>query len=199
MGDFLQLPPIPPPTLAAAVIKDVPAKYNTVGSSYVNGLRLFNSLRLFTFDGQERAKGDPSWTAFIEKLRSDRTFLPSSLQHLKVLSASDVAKNPDWQFAPVVVGGNEERAHINSVGLKNYAVRKGVCIVAWRTPITDEEYTSRLTQSELDAFYEDPRLVTLFAAGAPAYLNENIHPNTNRKGISFTHFPTVVTSPPTPK
>jgi hypothetical protein len=49
-------------------------------------------------------------------------------------------------------------------------------------PDKTRQNTKELDPEQRDALFTDPRLVTLFATGAPAYLNENISPNANRKG-----------------
>jgi hypothetical protein len=182
LGDFVQLPPIPPPTLAGALMKPVPGKHKAEDSAYRNGMRLFKTLRMFAFERQERAKGDQEWSSFIDKLREDKTFLPSHLTKVKVLSAADIAHQPEWEFAPIVVGGNEERAYLNRIGVENFALKKGVSIVAWRNKLIEADSTKQYDQVQRDAMFEDPRMVTLFAPGAPAYLNQNISSMANRKG-----------------
>lgn len=163
-------------------MKNVPAEHAAVDSAYNNGIRLFEQLRMFALDRQERAKDDQEWSRFIDDLRAKKTFMPSHLPSLKVLSADDIEEQPDWQFAPIVVGGNEERAHLNNIGVRNFALKTGVGIVAWKNQIKQDENTKELDPEQRDALFTDPRLVTLFATGAPAYLNENISPNANRKG-----------------
>ena len=140
------------------------------------------TLRFFEFTSQERAKEDPEWAAYIASIRTNGTFLPSMLNRLKVLTKREVNEDPEWEFAPFVVRGNEERTHVNKLRMRAFAISRGVPIIAWRSPIKNTAITAHLTPQDLDSLYKDPRLYFMYAHGAPAFINENINPLASRKG-----------------
>ena len=60
------------------------------------------------------------------------------LNAFKVLTKEDIANDPSWKTAPVVVCSNDERHSLNMLILQNFAIEKHVPILTWSKDISDK-------------------------------------------------------------
>jgi hypothetical protein len=145
MGYFNQLPPVAPAeSLYAALLKYVSAQASanphtiSTGPS-TQGAQLFNQFRKIELTRQMRAQNDPEHIEFLNKLRSasrdPKTRSMDTINRLKVITRNDIAQDPTWMKAPIVVTSNEERYSINKHQLLMLAQQQHCPRLVWFQPI----------------------------------------------------------------
>lgn len=142
----------------------------------------FSGLRKLEFFRQQRAGGE--WVGVLAEMRAGLHISPATLKHLRPLAPSDLANDPLWQFAPVAVENNYERAAISYDQAIRFARARGVPVLAWHNPIVKASGFSQ-PLSEADHRYlwdTDRRFVSLFVPGAPCYITNNQGQFANKKG-----------------
>lgn len=135
---------------------------------------------------QMRAAEDPAHTALIENFRFPQPGKPRVPRDLtsrfKVLSASDVERDPSWAFAPVIVTSNKERLSINAVQSAKWALVYKMPRITWTYEIASD-FASSLHSATRDYIYNTvPQLTGYFVKGAPGYLTNNINPGDQNLG-----------------
>jgi len=178
-GDFFQLPPVSGTSLPTALInpRDVPDH-----AEEFSGGNLFRLFRLFPFEQQERAHG--SWAGTIAVLRASHGIPDLVVQQIKPLSTDDIQRDPLWQFAPVAVSGNRERAEINFLQAQRFAALNNTVVYAWKKPVFAAPGTVPLTDDDTVALSAaDSRLTEAFVVGAPCTLTTNLSTIATRKGV----------------
>ncbi|KZS03136.1 Uncharacterized protein APZ42_034213 [Daphnia magna] len=152
MGDFFQLPPVPPDTLFTALINQF----------------------------QMRAAEDARHITMLEQMRTPALGIPrnqlSDIAHLKTLSCADVLADPEWSAAPIVVTSNSKRQHINQLQSAKWVAWKGVPRIIWRLEIGGELAAHLPPRVRERIYVEFPQFTGSFVHGAPGYLTSNINP-----------------------
>ena len=180
--DFHQLPPVPNETLyeASLVINGLhkkgshDASYNNSTLPYAVGGDLFSR-----FVDQVRAPDDPHHVQFINRMRNPSTKSLLGKKDVEcinnsILTASDIASDESWKWAPIVCSGNEERRIINEYQAKSYAIKHAKSIIKWRYPIKTLE--GPMTEERVEELYSKyPTLTGIFVEGAPVDLLYNIY------------------------
>jgi len=210
-GDFFQLPPTVPktPLFKVALLRAIQARLQ--GDTSPQGIRamrgfekcqyaigtpgdvggsLFDRFRLVPFAVQKRAEGDPVQKRNVEQLRDVSVEFPVTaevINSMRVLTAEDVAEDPGWTEAPIVVTSNHERVELNYVQAKRYAARHGLPFFSWRVE-PSKRMAKKLTATEWEAGYAGNReMHGYFVKGAPAYLTYNISTARGLSNGTFVH------------
>ena len=109
-GDFFQLPPV-----IGYPFYNEDYSNKTIATPHDSGCSLIAKLKMFTLTHQFRSK-DPDHTARINRMRQTDIEDPvddNLLNSFKVLTKEDIANDPSWKTAPVVVCSNDERHSLN--------------------------------------------------------------------------------------
>ena len=127
-----------------------------------------------------RAADDTEHTANLEQMRYPQTGksrIPLGyIKKLKKLSSEDVATDPSWTSAPIVVTSNSERLHINHFQAGRWAALKSVPRITWKLPI-ETDFVKDLPGPVRERIYEAfPQFTGCFVKGAPGHLCNNINP-----------------------
>ena len=127
-----------------------------------------------------RAADDKIHTAMMEQMRypkSGQERIPLKyIKNLKVLSAADVASDPDWATTPIIVTSNSERIHINNCQSERWSTWKAVPRITWKLPIEGDLGPHLSAQMKERIYKAFPQLTGCFVYGAPGYLSNNINP-----------------------
>jgi hypothetical protein len=177
-GDFNQLPSIPEPGLAAAVV--APPLDTRVGSPSALADSIFTDVTLLPLVEQKRCE-DVQWNAMLDECRSSGTLIPL-VNSLKVLSAAEVQQDPAWQFATIATTGNELRAHINSLQATRWAAHTGRVKIRWKSTVN--KWIGYAPSDEDWAACEDPRFFGEFIPGLEVVINDNVSAESTEKGVA---------------
>ena len=188
MGDFFQLAAVGDTPLPTAVLnaqmqkfaaKD--AKHELAGISTTGGF-LFEKFRMFKLTQQMRVDvGDQEHTKMVESFQSTVGQAPtekrSFLQALanKYLTPEDVAADPSWATATIVVATNKQRHALLPERIEQYAKQMGVPVLEWiyQTPGSKD-----LAENEIESLAQRyPALRGYFVQGAPSFLTDNVNPS----------------------
>jgi hypothetical protein len=140
---------------------------------------------------QVRASGDPGHTAVVGAFRDLSTrspVTPELIHKFPAISAQDVAEDPLWRFAPVIVTTNQQRELINRSQLLRFAAYHNLPVFKWRLDLAgvaklDDEIVhpkSRrvlMTKTEVDNLYNNEANLGMwgyFVLGAPGYITDNV-------------------------
>ena len=181
-GDFFQLQPIFGNSLCDDAVRFLADEEPPKTTERLDGIHLFSKFKIFNLTEQMRAADDPQHTALIESCRrldSTTPFTRSALSFYKCLGPADVASDPSWAFAPIVVTNNHERLVYNYHQAVRFAKIHGVPLIRW-----NHEFLHDIPVSDADlvaAREADPRLYGIFVKGAPGIVTENV---TVRRGIA---------------
>ena len=100
----------------------------------------------------------------------------------KILCAEDFKKDESWRSATIVVTSNAERHRHNFNMANMFAMHYDTPILTWRNPLSGFGATNlsdMFTEFVYSNWSED--LISIFVAGAPAFLTTNINPS---KGLA---------------
>lgn len=130
-----------------------------------------------------RAAEDSVHSALLEQIRFPRPGKPriplNLREHYKTLTAADMKQDSSWEFAPIIVTTNNERANINSYQSKRWAQVHQLPRISWRYEISGS-LSSKIPPAMKEHLYETvPQLTGYFVQGAPGYLSSNINPSKN--------------------
>ncbi len=127
-----------------------------------------------------RATDDKNHTAMLEQMRYPKTGqerIPLKyIKSLKVLSAADVAADPEWATVPIIVTSNSERIHINNCQSERWSTWKRVPRITWKLPLEGDLGPHLSSQMKERLYKAFPQLTGCFVHGAPGYLSNNINP-----------------------
>jgi hypothetical protein len=179
-GDFLQLPPIPPPSMAAASVQPHFAK--PAGTPIALADEIFKKVYLLPFVEQKRCD-DAAWNTVLDDIRSSGT-LRALVPALKVLSAEEVACDPEWSFATIATTGNDVRAVINSYQSSRWVAHKGLVKLRWRTPVHNWDGLPPDPHEADETARTDVRLWQEFVPGLEVSLCQNINAEVTSKGVA---------------
>ena len=114
------------------------------------GLKLMEDATRVHLTRNMRARGDPEFIGFLDRMRDTNSQQPVAdefVQKLRPLKAADVNKDPSWRFAPVGVLSRLERDTLNIGKLKAFAKHFKLPLVRWKLPlkcgdtdVLDEEF-----------------------------------------------------------
>jgi hypothetical protein len=177
-GDFRQLPSIPEPGMAAAVV--VPPLDTRVGSPSALADSIFANVTLLPLVEQKRCE-DAQWNAVLDECRSSGTLTPL-VAALHVLRVADVAQDAAWQFATIATTGNELRAHINSLQSTRWVAHTGTVKLRWKSTVNT--WIGHAPPTEEWEACEDPRFFGEFVPGLEVVLNDNVSAESTLKGVA---------------
>ena len=194
-GDCFQLGPIAPPTTlySAAmnefVISRLPeyagnhAKLATLrlfppASASGIGTQLFVTFKIMRLTEQVRCGKDAQHAARLQRFRDPEVIHPidkSFIADFKVISPADVAAEPGWLDAIVLVGTNNERAIINHNLAQLFAARNGVPFITWQLPLSGSMLEG-LSYDDIQQLYavNEEVLCGVFVEGFVGYVTNNI-------------------------
>lgn len=158
---------------APAVRRKFNVKYGPA-SHIRQGLSLLRLFMWMVLETQRRSI-DPVHTAFISKLWNGEPLVMSDLMQYKRFSARDVAENPDWIEAPLLVATNQERLNVIRERSITYAAAHHTCVLRWRLDHAKWKGCPSDPDDQKDAM-EDPSFFEYFVAGAPGFITANICP-----------------------
>jgi hypothetical protein len=150
-----------------------PYKYGPTTARAV-GHRLLVQARRYNLKRMMRARGDPIFQEYQERMRDTSSLTPVSpafVKDLQPVSLLDIQEDVSWIFAPVGVLSRIERDAINISQLKTFAQHFDIPFVKWKLPmydtIPDEDVRRELYDNE-------PNLYGYFVEGAPVHMTETI-------------------------
>ena len=180
LGDFLQLPPIPQPSLAVASVQ---AHYEKpAGTPIALADSIFAKVFLLPFVHQKRC-GDAEWNRVLDACRASGN-LHALVPALKVLSAEEAARDPEWMFATVATTGNDVRAVINSSQSSRWAVHHGLVKLRWRATVHKWDGMIPDPADVDDTARSDVRLWQEFLPGLEVAICKNISSDATIKGVA---------------
>jgi hypothetical protein len=124
-GDFDQLLPVPPPSLAQ-VAMGVTAMPKP-GSPAALAREIFRNLDLCPVTEQMRCT-DADWNSVLNDTRSSGN-LKTMAANLKVLSASESENDPEWAFATIATNGNDVRLRLNWLQSERWSKHTGTVLL----------------------------------------------------------------------
>lgn len=185
----LQIPPVGGNTIYSTMMRcdrdildNEYSRYNP-NTSKINQLRpeargiaLLKTIKLYPLDSQQRSL-DPRHTSNIKQLSTrDPSVFPVTKQLLDCyppISPDEIAADPLWYDAPIVVANNKIRYKINQQRIIAHAKNKGCPVLFWRNPLAGEN-ALLLSQAEKQQIYSTHLpLTSYFAAGVICTITEN--------------------------
>jgi len=147
------------------------------------GIALMKQMKLCRLDSQQRSL-DPKHTSNIQQLSTvDPSFFSITdklLDCYPAISPDEIAADPEWYNAAIVVANNDIRHKINQIRIISHAKTNGRPVIFWRnTPCGDN--ASLLSRAELQRLYSTHLpLTSYFAVGGLCMITENL---SQAKGI----------------
>jgi len=141
------------------------------------GIALMKQMKLYRLDSQQRSL-DPKHTANIKQLSTaDPSFFSIThklLDCYPAISPEEIAADPEWYDAAVVVANNDIRLKINQIRIIAHAKANGRPVLFWRnTPCGDN--AALLSRAELQHLYSTHLpLTSYFAVGGLCMITENL-------------------------
>ena len=130
------------------------------------GIALLKTIRLYPLDSQQRSL-DPKHTSNIKQLSTrDPSVFPVTEQLLSCyppISPAEIAADPLWYDAPIVVVNNKIRHKINQQRIIAHAKNKGCPVLFWRNPLAGEN-ALQLSQAERQELYSTHLPLTSYFA-----------------------------------
>ena len=181
IGDFYQLPPVPPLSIFDVIIKHYVFKDANLPLEQRRAAEFFVTLEKIELVINMRARDDPTWAAVLRCLRDPtpgRRPLADSLLPLleqMILTQADVLADPEFRNAVVLLCGNYERSHIIASRVQALARSLGVPVVRWRLALSGDVATM-LTPEQTERIYEaNPTLWAYFVKYAEVFLSKNVN------------------------
>jgi hypothetical protein len=122
MGDVLQIPSIPQPTLAEAVLLCAARELSfPVGSVSDVAMDIMRNLRMFQFIEQRRSQ-NAAWTNTLQDVRSTFSLLPM-MPYLRQSSNSNMLPDEakEWAFPKIATPGNAFRMRLNNHQIQRHS------------------------------------------------------------------------------
>ena len=147
------------------------------------GIALLKTIKLYPLDSQQRSL-DPKHTANIKQLStSDPSVFPVTdklLDCYPPISPAEIAADPLWHHAPIVVVNNKIRHKINQQRIIAHAKNSGRPVLFWRNPLAGKN-AAQLSKAEIQQIYSTHLpLTSYFAVGVVCTITENL---SQSKGI----------------
>ena len=166
------------------------AKFDPNNSNITNlllpearGVALLKQTELFKLDSQQRSLS-AQHTANIKLLSThDPRIFPITDELLDCypqISTHEIAADPLWYNAPIVVPNNKIRHKINQTRLIAHAKNKGSPILFWRNQLVGANAQLLSTAEQQQLYSTHLSLTSYFAPGVVSYMTENL---CQRKGI----------------
>jgi hypothetical protein len=143
---------------------------------------IFAKVFLLPFVQQKRC-GDADWNRVLDTCRVSGN-LHALVPALKVLSAEEAARDPEWMFATVATTGNDVRAVINSAQSSRWAVHYGLIKLRWRVPVRKWDGVMPDPADVDDVARTDVRLWQEFVPGLEVAIRKNISSDATIKGVA---------------
>ena len=135
------------------------------------GLRLLHAARRVELKRLMRVnEGEDEFAGYLQQMRDigHEQPVPSGLlSKLRKVSADDLARDPEWRFAPVGAISHVERDAVNLHQLEAFARHFALPLVKWRCKMVDEIDDRALRD---DLYADEPNLWQYFVEGAPVNL-----------------------------
>lgn len=148
-----------------------------------SALRLLQRASIFQLDVQQRSLHAQHSANILQMASVDPKRPPITrplLACYPAITPNDIALDPLWKFAPIVVVNNAIRHQINAARLKEHAKQEGLPIIFWNNNLSGKNASS-LSASEVFHLYKHhPALSSYYVAGTPCFLRDNI---STEKGI----------------
>ena len=198
VGDFYQFPPVNhakdnPPLYTGLV--NLATKTGHMSKTAIQGASLFKLFKLMQLKTQNRCS-DPLHLELIENIRGASKETPIKkelLRRVKPLSQEDIANDPDWRFAPIMVTTNKMRHHINKQKLRLFAIENKRHVLRWLCPYKKGKQTAVLPFGTYDSLENTvPDLVQYFVRGAKCSLLVNTNPTQGLSNGTEATFHSVV-------
>ncbi len=175
MGDPFQIPPV----MGKSLIKAATEINNKAGF-------IFSLFSPFQFQIQQRASKDEAHSNrlnfFRRPVEGSMPILESGiLNTLKELKHTDVIEDQGWKDAVIIVGGNEQRIHLNLSRARAFAKRTGQPIIAFRLPLKSasiqqlDVIAESLGVTSNDLLKDENETIFYFVKGAPVVITDNIN------------------------
>jgi hypothetical protein len=143
---------------------------------------IFAKVYLLPFVEQKRCD-DAAWNTVLDDIRTSGT-LRALVPALKVLSAEEVACDPEWSFATIATTGNDVRAVINSSQSSRWVAHKGLVKLRWRTPVNNWDGLPPDPDEVDETARIDVRLWQEFVPGLEVSICQNISAEATFKGVA---------------
>ncbi len=141
------------------------------------GIALLKQAKFYPLDSQQRSL-DPRHTANIKQLSTnDPSVFPVTDQLLDCyppISPAEIAADPLWYDAPIVVANNKIRHKINQQRIIAHAKNSCRPVLFWRNPLHGDNQTL-LSKAEIQQLYSTHLpLTSYFAVGVVCTITENL-------------------------
>jgi hypothetical protein len=165
--------------------------------------QLICAFSMITLVGNERAKSDPEWAGVIALMRTRdpaawpiRDVLLPRLHEL-VLTPAKVQANQAIVDAPLLVATNFSRCAAAHTRAHSFAVRHGVPIITWRSPLRMKSAGDALTPEETDYVHRHyPATMGLFVRGMEAFVHTVISSKRGLVNGSLNKMESLCLTPP---
>ena len=138
------------------------------------GAYLLSKFKRFHLSEQQRSNGDEQHTKVITKFDKGESITEEDMKIYNPLTAEDVAEDPSWLFAPVLVSTNHERMNITREKAKLWATKHNTHVYKWKTKI--KRHINPATPNKMESIMESNSFFwQYFVKGAPAFLSETIN------------------------
>ena len=181
IGDFYQLPPVPPLSIFDVIIKHWVFKDAKLSLEHRRAAEFFVTLEKIELVINMRARDDPAWAAVLRRLRDPtpgRRPLADSLMPLleqMILTQADVLADPAFRNAVVLLSCNYERAHVVASRVQALARSLGVAVIRWRLPLSGD-VAAMLTPEQTELLYEaNPLLWAYFVKYSEIFMSQNVN------------------------
>ena len=96
------------------------------------------------------------------------------IARLRILTEKDIASDPSWLLAPIVVCSNREKDQLQKVKAVAFAIANNTCVITWKHPLVGSN-ALKFSETALNILHKSqPELMGTFVLGAPAFLNNNL-------------------------
>jgi hypothetical protein len=184
MGDVLQIPSIPQPTLAEAVLLCAAHELSfLIGSVPEHAMDIMRNLRMFKFIEQRRSQ-NAEWTKFLQDVRSTFSLMPM-MPYLRQSSISNMLPDEakEWAFPKIATPGNAFRMRLNNHQIQRHSHFHQLPLFKWSNTIKGVVPAMPEIVHQ-DLLKNDPRFFQCFCYGAPVTLMSNFKSNATEKGVS---------------
>ena len=141
------------------------------------GVALLKQTKLFQLDSQQRSLSAKHTDNIKLLSTNDPSVFPITDQLLDCyppITPEEIAGDPLWYNAPIVVPNNKIRHKINQTRLVAHTKNQGSPILFWRNELVGPN-AEQLSRAELQQLYSTHlSLTSYFAAGVVSYMTENL-------------------------
>ena len=190
VGDFYQIAPVGGTPIYSTMMNcdhkrfdsdHANYNYNTSKTNQLRpesrGIALLKLVQLYPLDSQERSL-HAKHTANIKQLSTrDPSVLPVTEKLINCyppISPEEIASDPLWYHAPIVVANNKIRSKINQQRIIAHAKNNGLPVLFWRNPLAGDN-AKQLSEAEIQAIYSTHlALTSYFVVGVICSITENL-------------------------